>query len=240
MRPLVVVTAITRRIRTTLPGESDHATVHRRFGQLVAKAGGVPVSAGPGADPVELAARADAVVINGGGDVDPAAYGAARHPRTSWVDPERDEFELALAREAVERGKPVLGVCRGLHVLNVSLGGTLVQHLPDVTELDHDVRQGFEHPAHEVALEPGSSAASLYGAERLEVNSVHHQAVEGLGAELAVGARAADGTIEAIESADGRAVGIQWHPELMDPSHDAVQLAAFRSLVQVAEGAAAS
>lgn len=234
MRPLVVVTAIPRRIETTLPGESDHATVHRRFGELVARAGGVPVTAEPAADPVELAGRADAVIINGGGDVDPAAYGAERHPRTDWVDPERDRFELGLAREAVERGVPVLGVCRGLHVLNVALGGTLIQHLPDVTELDHDVREPFERPAHEVELEPRSRLGAVYGAERLAVNTVHHQAAERLGGDLVASARADDGTIEGIESGDGRALGVQWHPELMDPSHDGEQLPAFAALIELA------
>ena len=235
MRPLVVVTAITRRIKTTLPGESDHATVHRRFGQLVTAAGGVPVLAEPIADPTELAERADAVVINGGGDVDPAAYGADRHPETDWVDADRDRFELTLAREAVERGVPVLGVCRGLHVLNVALGGTLVQHLPEITELDHNVRDDFERPQHPIEIVSGSRLEAVLGKDRIDVNTVHHQAADRLGRGLVASARAPDGTIEAIESPDGRTLGIQWHPELLDPSNDPVQLPLFRSLVELAE-----
>lgn len=238
MRPLVVVTGIQREIETTLPGRSPQVTVHRRFGELVARAGGLPLIAEPAADVGALLERAEAVVINGGGDVGPEAYGAQPHPETGWLDAERDRFELALTLGAIERGVPVLGVCRGLHVLNVALGGTLVQHLPDVTDLAHDVREPYDEPAHAVRVEEGSRLAGILGAREAEVNTVHHQAADELGSGLKVTARAPDGIVEAIESTDGWAVGVQWHPELMDRRYDAEQLTLFQALVEAAQGRA--
>lgn len=234
--PLVLVTSIQREIETTLPGRSPHATVHRRFAELVTAAGGTPVFAEPLADPAELAARVDAIVLNGGGDVEPARYNAERHPRTNWVEPERDAFEIALVREAVRRGLPLLGICRGLHVLNVALGGTLVQHLGDVTSDEHYAREDYARAVHAVALEPGSRLAAIYGAERLEVNSVHHQAVDRLGDRLRVAARAEDGTVEALEAEEGPVYALQWHPELLDPSHDPVQGRVFAAIVEAGAG----
>lgn len=231
---LVAVTAITRTLTTTLPGESQHATVHRRFGDLIAQAGGTPVYADESASPAALAARIDALVLNGGGDVDPTQYGADAHAQLTWVDGGRDRFEVALVSEAIARGLPVLGVCRGLHVLNVALGGTLVQHLPEVTELTHRVDDPHDRPAHPVRLLAGSAIARDYAATALEVNSVHHQAVDRLGRGLEAVGWAPDGTIEAIEDATGRVRGIQWHPELMAPEHDPAQLGAFRALVEAA------
>lgn len=231
---LVAVTAITRTLTSTLPGPSPHATVHRRFGDLIAQAGGTPVYADESADPAALAARIDALVLNGGGDVDPAQYGADAHEELYWVDGERDRFEIALVSEAIARGLPVLGVCRGIHVLNVALGGTLVQHLPDVSELTHRIDDPHDCPAHPVRLLEGSAIARAYGTTTLEVNSVHHQAVDRLGRGLEPVGWAPDGTIEAIEDAAGRVRGIQWHPELMAPEFDEAQLGSFRSLVEAA------
>jgi putative glutamine amidotransferase len=236
--PLVVVTAIPRRIPTSLPGKSDHLTVHRRFGQLIRAAGGIPIGVGADADPVALAERVDAIVLSGGGDVDPVLYGADQHAKTVWVERDRDDFELALVRAARERDVPMLAVCRGIQLLNVALAGTLVQHLPDVTELDHDVREPHDEPAHAVELEPGSLVGKTYRRERLAVNSVHHQAVDRLGDGLRATAFATDGTIEAIEADDGRAWGIQWHPELMHPRYDTEQISAFETLARLAGGRA--
>lgn len=236
MRPLVIVTGFQREIQTTLPGLSPQVTVHRRFGDLVKRAGGLPLIAEPAADVDELLGHADAVVVNGGGDVLPEAYGAEPHPEVKMLDAERDRFELDLVRGAVERGKPVLGVCRGHHVVNVALGGTLIQHLPDVTDLDHDVRDPYDRPAHALRVERGSRLERIVGAGEIEVNTLHHQAVDELGEGLAAVARAPDGVVEAIESADGRVLGVQWHPELMHPDYDEVQLPLFRALVEAARG----
>jgi len=154
------------------------------------------------------------LVLTGGGDVDPSLYGETPSPETEPPDPERDAVETALIDEALGRDLPVLGICRGLQLLNVHLGGSLVQHLPTASR---HVRRTSDRslPAHRVAIEPGSMLASIAGRETWEVNSRHHQAV----ARLAGGCRVCasdpeDGTIEAIELPSRRYVlAVQWHPE---------------------------
>ena len=165
-------------------------------------------------DPAALLARVDAVVINGGIDLDPSVYGADRHAETDPPHPERDEFELAVARTAVEFGLPVLGICRGMHILNVIRGGTLTQHLPDVSDLNHYDRDRYSEPVHELRTIEGSRVQRALG-EAAAVNSIHHQAIDRLGDRLEVTARAPDGTIEAIEDVPAGIVGVQWHPEFL-------------------------
>jgi len=171
-------------------------------------------------DPDEVLDLLDGVVLAGGTDVDPATYGAQRAPQTSFVAPERDAYELALARRALERDLPLLGICRGMQVLNVACGGTLIQHLPD--ELGHDehrrVLGSWPGNEHDVELEPGSAAARLAGETTHHTYSHHHQAVDRLGDGIVVSGRAAmDGLVEAVELPDRTlAVGVQWHPEV-DP-----------------------
>jgi putative glutamine amidotransferase len=157
----------------------------------------------------------DGLILSGGADLDPASYGADPHPATDPPRPERDRFELALARGAVERDLPLLGICRGMQTLNVALGGTLVQHLPDLVGSDrHRVQLGV-FGEHEVRLEPGSLAARASGAERLRVKSHHHQGVAELGEGLvASGFSEPDRVIEAIELPERRfALGVLWHCE---------------------------
>lgn len=233
MSTLVAVTAVTRPIDVDMREPVAYATAQRRFSELIAKAGATPVSVAPDADPGALLERVDAVVINGGQDVEPGRYGAAPHPKLGPVDAERDDFELALVRGARERGVPVLGVCRGMHVVNVAAGGTLVQHLADVTDLDHHQRRRFDEPVHDVAVEPGSALAGILGTGRLAVNSVHHQGVERLGEGLAAAARADDGTVEAVEGDGGLTLGIQWHPEFLPSDQDDAHLPLFGHLVSV-------
>ena len=155
----------------------------------------------------------DALVLVGGGDVDPARYGQRPHPATGAVDPGRDSSELALLGAAIDADLPVLAICRGMQVLNVHLGGTLVQHVPDVAgHAGHQPAQGCFAPMH-VTTEPGTALAKILG-ETATVSCSHHQAVERLGAGLVVSARAPDGTIEAVELPSRRFVlGVQWHPE---------------------------
>lgn len=173
-------------------------------------------------DPAELVSAHDGVLVLGGADLDPAFYGQEpEEGKLYGVDPRADAFELGLITAAIDAGKPFLGICRGMQLLNVALGGTLIQHLGDDTM--HSVSdvnaEMIEHP---VSLRPGTLVGELYGTASLDIRSGHHQAVAGLGDGLLVSADASDGTIEAVETADGWVLGVQWHPE--DPKADAQQL----------------
>lgn len=183
--------------------------------------------------PEELLDLAAGLLVIGGGDVNPARYGHETHPRTYGVDDERDEAELALVRAALDRGIPTLAVCRGLQVLNVACGGSLVQHLPDQAGLlDHGSPVGDGPAPHEVTAEAGSRLAKVCG-ERIErCTSHHHQAVDRVGDGLAVVARSADGVIEALEpagDASGWLLAVQWHPEAT-AADDPIQQSLFDAL----------
>lgn len=190
----------------------------------VLRAGGLPIvlPALPGAIG-EILDRVDAVLIAGGPDVEPARYGADAGPDTQPPSRVRDAAESELVTGATRRGMPVLGICRGLQLLNVVRGGTLVQHLPDVVGTELHCPEPGRYGRHEVKVEPGSLLAAVLGGadarpvERTVVPSYHHQAIESLGAGLVVTARADDGVIEAAE--DPRlpfCLGVQWHPEVGD------------------------
>ncbi len=176
----------------------------------------LPPDASAIAEPDRILDRIDALMLAGGSDVDPASYGAAPDPQTKGVWPERDAFELALARRALERELPILGVCRGMQMLNIACGGTLVQHLPD--QLGGDERHRHTpgtYGDHEVELEPGSLAAASAGSARLTVKSHHHQGVDRIGEGLLITGRSVpDGIVEALELPDRPyALGVLWHPE---------------------------
>lgn len=162
----------------------------------------------------------DALIVTGAaGDTDPALYGAEPHPKTEALGPERDRFELAITRTALDRGLPVLGVCRGLHAINVALGGTLEQHLPDVLGHEEHTGSAGVFAEHDVRLEHGSLAARAVGGEESHVKSYHHQGVRDLGRGLrATGWATKDGLVEAIEADDGFVLGVLWHPEEDDTS----------------------
>ena len=187
-------------------------------------------------DPDPLLDHVDGLLLAGGADVDPASYGAIPHPETGTTWPERDRFEIALVRRAIERGMPVLGACRGMQILNVALGGTLHQHLPDVIATDRHRHTPGAFGDHEVTLEPASLAARAVGAERSTVKSHHHQGVAELGDGLvATGWSPDDGLIEAIELPGGSYVlGVLWHPEEDEASR------VIASLVEAARGRVAA
>ncbi|TML10556.1 MAG: gamma-glutamyl-gamma-aminobutyrate hydrolase family protein [Actinobacteria bacterium] len=205
-----------------------------RYATAVERAAGQPVVLPPFVESDDdtmyararfVLSRVDALVMLGGADIDPARYGAPRHAETGGVDPRQDAFEFALVRAAISDDVPVLAICRGMQVLNVVRGGTLVQHLPD------DPSAGPHRKVHhDVRLVAGSLVAGAVGATDLCGYSVHHQAVDGIGDGLRVTGHAADGTIEAIELDHGWVVGVQWHPE--DTANDDVhQSALFEALV---------
>jgi putative glutamine amidotransferase len=162
-------------------------------------------------DPEADAARFDGLVLCGGDDVDARRFGEENHPTVELADPRRDEYELRIVRAAAGRGVPLLGVCRGGQVMNVALGGTLIQHVPELPgALPH--RGGARH---EVDLVEGTLLRTLVGRPRASVNSFHHQAAGRVAPPLRVSARSADGVVEALEGTPGRPflVGVQWHPE---------------------------
>jgi len=182
--------------------------------------GGLPVVVAPLRDPkgaARMLERLDGLVLSGGSDVDPALYGQAPHPKLGKVIRERDDFELALTRAALERDLPTLAICRGHQVLNVATGGTLVQDIPSIVERggDHDARSERWERTHDVRIEPGSRLHRILGRDRVDVNSFHHQALDELGQGLVVSARSSvDGIIEGVELPGRRFVlGVQWHPE---------------------------
>ncbi len=185
------------------------------YSEKVAASGGLPVQLPGSVDPEAVVARLDGLLLTGGTDVDPARYGATPGPNLWAIEPERDAFELAVVAAAAERGIPILGICRGIQILNVGCGGTLVADLPSDSGEAHSSMAYPRHVGrHEVTFEAGSVLADLYGSSAM-VNSYHHQAVEAVGSGLNVVARAKDGVVEAVEHENGRIIGIQWHPEMM-------------------------
>ncbi|MFD3933454.1 gamma-glutamyl-gamma-aminobutyrate hydrolase family protein [Streptomyces sp. NPDC058614] len=204
--------------------ELEAALLPVGYPRLVQQAGGLAVMLPPD-DPAyaaEAVARLDAVVVAGGPDVDPARYAAERSPRTGPPAPERDAWELALIDAALASGTPLLGICRGMQLLNVALGGTLVQHL------DGHVKDVGVFGRHDVTPVPGSLYAGV-APEPTAVPTYHHQAVDRLGAGLLPSAHALDGTVEAIElPGPAWVLGVQWHPEMGE------DLRVMRALVQAA------
>ena len=198
------------------------------YSRAVARAGGLPIAlplVEPG-DIADLLGRVDALVVTGGADVDPSRYGHERDERCGPSDPVRDATDIAFVRAAVEVGLPTLCICRGVQVLNVAMGGTLLQHLDD-----HMVMEGYNATIHDVRIESGTALAGVMnGAASLGVNSLHHQAIDDVGDGLRVTAWAHDGTVEAVEVIDAPQVrGVQWHPEML--RHRPEHLALFEALI---------
>ncbi len=187
------------------------------YAREVLAAGGLPVHLPMDADPGEYAVHLDGVLLSGGADLHPSSYGAEPDGNGDY-EPERDELELGLLDAARTRNLPVLGICRGLQLMNVAAGGTLHQHVAEHAR--YDVAPDAQ--VHEVAFEAGSLLASIYqssGADGTapdrKVNSLHHQTVDRVGEGLNVVARSTDGTVEGLETVDGSMVAVQWHPEML-------------------------
>jgi len=216
-RPLIGVSCYVEQARWGV-WDVRAAVLPTKYLEKVAVSGGVPVVVPPVRSVVEAAvivARLDGLVLAGGGDIEPARYGAQPHPETTGIRVDRDVGELALLTAAREADLPVLGICRGMELLCVHAGGRLDQHLPDsVGHHRHRPGSGV-HGWHPVDLDPASSLGQLLGAQ-VDVPSYHHQGVADPGA-LTVAGRADDGTIEAVEDPARRfTVGVLWHPEISD------------------------
>ena len=194
------------------------ALIPQTYVEAVTRAGGTPVLLPPQTGGTgRLLERLDAVLLAGGPDIDPGRYGSAPHPRAGAPHRVRDDWEFDLLRGALDRGLPVLGVCRGMQVLNVALGGSLLQHLPDRTGDDGHQCAPATFSTTAVAIRPASRLAGILG-RSAKVPCYHHQAVDRLGAGLLATAWSADETVEALELPGHRfALGVQWHPET-DPS----------------------
>jgi putative glutamine amidotransferase len=192
-------------------------------------AGAVPVVLPPvQIDHVDwLLDRLGGLMIPGGPDIHPSAYGEQPDPNLGPTEPELDAFELELIRRADARAMPILGICRGMQAINVARGGTLVQHVPDDygERIPHRQEESGRVPTHDIEVVEGSLVASVLGAERHAVNSFHHQAVRRLGENLRPVAFAPDGVIEALEAVDRPfVVGVQWHGESLSDRADHVGL----------------
>lgn len=222
-RPLIGLTVYDRLVTTNRVGEMHVTANPVSFARLIDAAGGVPIfipnvaleTLRPVLD------QLDGIVLTGGGDVDARRYGEDPRPETFDVDETRDGLENYLSLRAVQEGVPMLGTCRGMQILNVVLGGTLVQEIGQprgaTEEIDHNPKAELWEATHWVTVEPGSRLASVHGPGLLKVNSFHHQVVSRLGEGLRATAVSPDGLIEAVEAEDPEVwiVGVQWHPELM-------------------------
>ena len=225
-------------IGVTTYGQDEKNTFYLpvEYVEAVRRAGGIPVLLPPGEPHWNvLLETLDGLVLAGGGDLDPARYGGANHESIYMVDQSRDESEIALARQVMVSGLPTLGICRGTQVINVALGGTLIEHLPDVVgeTIAHRLPKRL-HTEHAVLVKPRSRLAAVLSELQFSSVSWHHQAIRQLAPSLQVVARAPDGTIEAVEMADHPwLIAVQWHPELTAAT-DPVQQRLFDGLVKTA------
>jgi gamma-glutamyl-gamma-aminobutyrate hydrolase PuuD len=228
-RPLIGLTTYRERAKT-LVWDTEFALLHNVYVDAVARAGGIPVLLPPqehGVD--EVIASLDALVLTGGSDVDPMRYQQQPHQHTTVVRPWRDDWELRLLERALTADLPVLGVCRGIQLLNVALGGTLNQHIPDTVGHQRHCPSPGVFGQTRVALRVGSALAGLLGPEAT-VACYHHQAIDKVAPGLEVAGTSADGTVEAVELPGYHFVlGVQWHPE-----QDGGDLRLFEALVTAA------
>ncbi len=226
-KPVIGITP-SRSHDTVSSGTFDRYALATTYLDAVQAAGGIPIILPPQpAHHVDaILERIDGLLLSGGADIDPARYGdGTLHPETYGIDPLRDECEIALVHAALASDMPVLCICRGIQVLNVALGGTLYQHVPEqfpssISHRQQEIGIPSSEPCHAVHAEPGSLLETMYGSRDIQTNSFHHQAINRLADPLCIEGRTADGLIEAV-SLPGHAFvfGVQWHPEMMFQCH---------------------
>ncbi len=235
--PLIGISSFRQINRYNLP----EIALPESYVQAVSKAGGIPVviPVGLPGDQIEsLTSSLDGIMFSGGGDVETQRYGVESTPKVNTVDPDRDRVEIGLVQNAVTAGLPFLGICRGIQVINVALGGTLhvdiADDIPNSRKHDYYPDWSRDHLAHEVDIQKSSKLASILGTTQTQVNSLHHQAINRLGSELEIVAYAPDGVVEGVEiPGHPFGLGVQWHPECL-PNHDAM-VALFRAFVDAAK-----
>ena len=233
--------AVTAGIRPD--GATSRVRLTAAYVTALESAGLIPIIVPPLSSADAAAVVLDSVsglVLTGGEDVDPARYGEKRHEKVLSVSTARDATETALIKEAQERGTPVLAICRGIQILNVALGGTLVQDIASQceTDIEHDESSARNSRSHEVSVEPGSLIARAVGTEHLTVNSFHHQSVKRVADGMRVTARSPDGIIEGLESTDETnwwVMAVQWHPEEMTDSAEPWDRGLFKAFARKLE-----
>lgn len=209
--------------------ETEAVLLHRCYVDCVVAAGGIPVLLPPVSGAYDrLVSTVDGLVLTGGADVEPERYGQEPHP-TTYTRPNRDAFEFGLFEAARHQGKPLLGVCRGLQVMSVALGGTLTQHLPEAKETTEHQPAPATFGRSTVTLAEGSRAAAILGSETKTL-CYHHQAIDRLGTGLEAVGWSTDGTIEAAELPGEFTLGVQWHPE-----QDSDDVRLFQALVEASK-----
>ena len=235
-RPRIAIAGVTRQ----WDGQA-RVGVNANYVRSVLAAGGLPIIIVPDLsreETVELFGDCDGLLLTGGEDVDPVRYGAAPHPKLGSLDPRRDENELAMITEARARDLPILGICRGIQILNVAFGGTLIQDLPSERpgRIDHDPPTDRDVRSHQVNVTEHSRLGEILGEIEFDANSFHHQAADRVGEGLTVTAVAPDGVVEGVESSDGHEwiVAVQWHPEELAHQPDAADLKLFAALIAAA------
>ena len=230
MKPVIGIT-------TDIEQESKHVLNNNNV-QAVIRAGGLPVilPIGIDKDVKQLSTMLDGLLLTGGGDIDPMLFGEEPHKHLGDVSPSRDSIEMALAQEMLKLNKPILGICRGLQIINIALGGNMYQDIysqRDVPLLQHAQKAHRYHLSHFVQVEKGSLLESITKREQIKVNSYHHQAVKYVPLPLITSGVASDGTIEAIESTEHAFVlGVQWHPEALADNQDTVSLDIFEKFLE--------
>lgn len=226
-----------------LDKNNDNLWINHMYFDGLIKAGAIPYLLPLTDDPEDLELfchQFDGFLFTGGQDVEPSLYGEEKLPQCGYQAPRRDAQELWMLRRLLELDKPVLGICRGVQMMDVALGGTMYQDLPSQfgTQVDHSQieKLPFTQPSHWVEVVPGTKVAQATGGGRIMVNSMHHQAVKDVADCFTVSALADDGLVEALEHKTARyMVGVQWHPEFLWPEYDHA-MGIFRQLVRAAEG----
>jgi len=229
MKPIIGITTDVR--------DNGENVLKHTYVQAVIRAGGLPmiVPVGLEEDVEQLIAILDGLILSGGNDINPMLFNEEPHEYLGEVSPSRDSIELELARRMLKTGKPILGICRGMQVLNVAVGGSVYQDLHKQNDgpiLQHMQKAPNTHSSHYVQVEKGSLLESIAGSERIQVNSYHHQSVKDVPAAFKVTGVASDGIVEAFESNDEKFVlGVQWHPEALSTAGDVVSLRIFEKFI---------